>query len=54
MSNNLYPVFLKLEKLNGLIIGGGNTAHEKLLFMLKNSPEAKLTLIAKMKYNSRV
>ena len=47
MANNLYPVFLKLEKLNGLIIGGGDTAHEKLFFMLKNSPQVNLQLVAK-------
>jgi len=47
MPNNLYPVFLKVEKLHGLIVGGGNTAHEKLFFMLKNSPQVNLQLVAK-------
>lgn len=47
MSNNLFPVFLKIEKLNGLIIGGGEVAYEKLFFMLKNSPKVKITIVAK-------
>lgn len=47
MPNNLYPIFLKLEKLNGLIVGGGSTAYEKLFFMLKNSPQVNLQLVAK-------
>ncbi len=47
MANNLYPVFLKLEKLNGLIVGGGATAYEKLNFILKNSPIVNLQLVAK-------
>ena len=44
--NELYPVFLKLETLNVLIIGGGGAGTEKLHFMMKNSPNAKVTLIA--------
>jgi precorrin-2 dehydrogenase / sirohydrochlorin ferrochelatase len=44
--NNLYPVFLKLEELNTLIVGGGNVALEKLSALLKSSPLANLTLVA--------
>ena len=44
--NTLFPVFLKLENLNTLIIGGGSVSLEKLLAVLKNSPEANVTLIA--------
>lgn len=44
--NTLYPVFLKLEKLNVLIIGGGEVGAEKLRYMLKSSPEANITLVA--------
>ena len=47
MPNNLYPVFLKLEKLNGLIVGGGEAAYEKLFFILKNSARVNLQLVAK-------
>jgi len=44
--NNLYPVFLKLEELDVLIIGGGNIALEKLGSILKSSPKTKVTIIA--------
>ncbi|NML69797.1 TSUP family transporter [Chryseobacterium sp. RP-3-3] len=47
MSNSLYPIFLKLEKLSLLIIGGGNIALEKLESVLANSPEARIKLVAK-------
>jgi precorrin-2 dehydrogenase/sirohydrochlorin ferrochelatase len=30
--NELYPVFLKLNNLNVLIVGGGNVGLEKLSF----------------------
>lgn len=45
--NNLFPVFLKLEMLETLIVGGGNVGLEKLSGLLKNSPAAKVTLIAR-------
>ncbi len=45
--NNLFPVFLKLDELNLLIVGGGAIALEKLTAVLNNSPEAKVTLVAK-------
>lgn len=44
--NNLYPIFLKLSNLNTLIIGGGYVAEEKLSFLTKSSPDAKVKLIA--------
>ncbi|WP_353147645.1 TSUP family transporter [Chryseobacterium sp.] len=47
MNNTLYPVFLKLEKLSLLIIGGGNIGLEKLQSVLTNSPSASITLVAK-------
>lgn len=47
MSNSLYPIFLKLEKLSLLIIGGGKIALEKLESVLGNSPETPITLVAK-------
>ncbi|MEG0925441.1 TSUP family transporter [Chryseobacterium sp.] len=47
MSNSLYPVFLKLEKLSLLIIGGGNIALEKLESVLGNSPETSIRLVAR-------
>ncbi|MCF1192410.1 bifunctional precorrin-2 dehydrogenase/sirohydrochlorin ferrochelatase [Mangrovimonas sp. AS39] len=44
--NNLYPVFLKMHVLHTLIVGGGNVALEKLTFLLKSSPNAKVTMAA--------
>lgn len=46
--NKLFPVFLKLEVLNLLIVGGGNVGLEKLSAVLNNSPEAKVTVVAGM------
>ncbi len=43
--NKLYPVFLKIEQLEILIVGGGNTGLEKIAGLLKSSPGAKITLI---------
>lgn len=45
--NNLFPVFLKLESLSTLIVGGGNVGLEKLTAVLKNSPAANVTLVAR-------
>ena len=45
--NELYPVFLKVNTLNILIIGGGNVGHEKLHFLLKSSPNANVEVLAK-------
>ena len=46
-SNNLFPVFLKLENLRLLIVGGGYTGMEKLDAVLSNSPATAITLVAK-------
>jgi len=46
-TNELYPIFLKVSQLNVLIVGGGNVAYEKLGFLLKSSPNAKVTVVAK-------
>ncbi|PKV49629.1 precorrin-2 dehydrogenase/sirohydrochlorin ferrochelatase [Aquimarina sp. MAR_2010_214] len=46
--NNLYPVFLKAANLEILIVGGGNVAEEKLTFLLKSSPDAKVTIVSPM------
>ena len=46
--NNLYPIFLKSKNLNFLIIGGGFVAEEKLTFLLKSSPYAKVTMVSPM------
>ena len=44
--NLLYPVFLKLEELRLLIVGGGNVALEKLQSVLSNSPATQITLVS--------
>jgi len=44
--NNLFPVFLKLEELSLLIIGGGNVALDKLNSILNNSPQTKIKLVS--------
>ena len=44
--NQLYPVFLKLEQLNILLVGGGHVAYEKLQALLSNSPGATITVVA--------
>jgi len=46
--NELFPIFLKLHELEVLLVGGGNVALEKLTFLLKSSPNANVTVVAKM------
>lgn len=44
--NELFPVFLKLNNLSVLIVGGGKVALEKLTAVLENSPKSRVTLVA--------
>jgi siroheme synthase-like protein len=44
--NNLFPVFVKLEHLRLLIVGGGNVCLEKLQAVLQNSPATPVTIVA--------
>ena len=44
--NRLFPVFLKLENLHTLLVGAGNVGLEKITALLKNSPDAKITVVA--------
>ncbi|HEX7846941.1 MAG TPA: TSUP family transporter, partial [Chitinophagaceae bacterium] len=44
--NKLYPVFLKLDQLNILLVGAGNVGLEKLHSLLANSPAANITIVA--------
>ncbi|HEV7329626.1 MAG TPA: TSUP family transporter [Flavisolibacter sp.] len=44
-SNALFPVFLKLEQLSILIVGGGAVALEKLSAVLHNSPLTPVRLV---------
>lgn len=44
--NQLFPVFLKLNQLNTLLVGAGNVGFEKLHALISNSPDAKVTIVA--------
>jgi siroheme synthase-like protein len=44
--NLLFPVFLKLEELKVLLVGGGKVGAEKLSALLGNSPAAPVTVVA--------
>lgn len=44
--NELFPVFLKLNELNVLIVGGGNIGLEKLTSVLTNSPLSRVKVVA--------
>lgn len=44
--NVLYPVFLKLDKFDILIVGGGDAGAEKMRYIMKSSPNARVTLVA--------
>lgn len=44
--NELYPIFLRPDKFRLLIVGGGYVGTEKATLILKNSPAARITLVA--------
>jgi precorrin-2 dehydrogenase/sirohydrochlorin ferrochelatase len=44
--NELYPIFLKTHQLETLIVGGGFVALEKLSFLMKSSPNSKVTMVS--------
>ena len=46
--NELFPIFLKLDRINTLVVGGGNVALEKVSALLRNSPTARVTMVAPM------
>lgn len=50
--NMLYPIFLRADRLRFLIIGAGDVGYEKLSFLLKSSPNARVTIIATWKNES--
>ncbi|WP_167852021.1 TSUP family transporter [Hymenobacter elongatus] len=45
--NNLFPIFLKLEKFRVLVVGGGPLGLEKLTAILGNSPATAVTVVSK-------
>src|ERR1700754_2389218 len=44
--NKLFPLFVKLEKLRLLLVGGGKVGLEKLQAVLLNSPDTAVTIVA--------
>jgi len=46
--NTLFPVFLKLDSIQTLLVGGGNVGLEKLTALLNNCQEARVTVVADM------
>lgn len=47
VSNQLFPVFLQLNQLRTLLVGGGNVALEKLTALLANSPAASIKIVGR-------
>ena len=45
--NTLFPIYVKLDQINTLLIGGGPVGLEKLQALLTNSPNAKVKIIAR-------
>lgn len=45
--NTLFPIFLKLDQIQTLVVGGGYVGLEKLEALLKNCPRANVSLVAK-------
>ena len=46
MTNPLYPAFFRLDRLELLVVGAGQVGEEKLSFILKSSPNARVTVVA--------
>lgn len=44
--NDLFPVFIKLNQVNTLVVGGGNVGLEKLGALLGNDPRARVHVVA--------
>lgn len=45
-ANYLFPVFLKLETLSVLVVGGGKVGLEKLSAIIQNSPKTSVQLVS--------
>lgn len=44
--NTLFPIYVKLDKIQVLLVGAGPIGLEKLQAILKNSPEANVHIVA--------
>ena len=45
-ANHLFPVFLKLEEMNVLLVGAGNVGLEKLTAIIHNAPGTHVLVVA--------
>lgn len=45
--NPLFPIFIKLDTISILLVGGGNVAYEKLTGIYRANPLAKIILVSK-------
>src|SRR5690606_37182965 len=45
--NELFPIFLKLNELQIVLVGAGNTALEKLTALLQHCPDATIRIVAR-------
>jgi siroheme synthase-like protein len=45
--NDLFPLFVKLDQVNTLVVGGGKVGLEKVTALLRNDPSARLTIVAR-------
>jgi len=46
MANTLFPIFVKIDQIKILLVGGGYVGAEKLATLLRNNPQAQITLVA--------
>lgn len=46
--NELFPIFMKMEQFQTLVVGAGNVGLEKVSAILNNSPKANITIVAPM------
>ncbi len=47
-ANHLFPVFLKLEEMNVLLVGAGNVGLEKLNAIINNAPGTNVLVVAEI------
>ena len=45
--NDLFPLFVKLNQVDTLVVGGGKVGLEKVGALLGNDPRARLTIVAR-------
>lgn len=45
--NTLFPIYVKLDQIQTLLVGAGPVGLEKLLAILQNSPQAKVQVVAR-------